>query len=92
MRKIPDMISELVSENKAWRKICRVVDFSVVGVLIWNIVFLTVTVGWGFFIWHLCAGYTSVWPKLAWTTGTYVVVFGLTKLRENVAYPVRYVG
>lgn len=75
MRKIPDILYGATFGGNAWQKIRRTIDFGYIAILVWNIVFLTVTLVWGFFIWFFCcAGYSSVWPKLAWTVGSYVAV------------------
>lgn len=93
MRKIDEIIREKVVTNSLLRNITRVIDFSVIGIFLWNVAVVGLVLGWGLFIWFGCAYNYSTWNKVFWTAGSYVVLALVVAIRTlPIGYPVVIVG
>ncbi len=98
MRKIPDIISEAIAESKAWRGVCRVIDFSVIGVLLFNISWLAFMIAifailwwFGSVIWDVTVA-SGTFHRVLWVMGGYAVLAILGCVGVGViAIPVRIV-
>lgn len=88
MQKIDEIIQEKI------RAIMSPFDFSLIGTLVYNIFWLALMIIPGTIVLWACRWAETPYSwgaTILWEVGMYVVVIGVVKLRENAAYPVRFI-